>query len=77
MPLFIVGAMKNNTPHLLSLPELAETLKLPQTWLKAEADAGRIPNLRIGKRYRFNREAVVAALLARAASVGGKGVARE
>ncbi len=74
MPLFIVGGMIYNTSHLLSLPELAEALKLPQGWIKAEADAGRIPNLRIGKRYRFNREAVVAALLARAASEAGKGV---
>lgn len=63
--------MKND-PSLLSLLDLAEALRLPKTWLKAEADAGRIPHLRIGKRYRFNREAVVAALSARAASEAGK-----
>ncbi|HVT82804.1 MAG TPA: helix-turn-helix domain-containing protein [Phycisphaerae bacterium] len=66
-----------NTTSLLSLPELADALKLPQGWIRAEADAGRIPNLRIGKRYRFNREAVVAALLARASSVDGKEGDRE
>lgn len=73
MPLSILGGMINNTSHLLSLPELADALKLPQGWIKSEADAGRIPNLRIGKRYRFNREAVVAALLARAGDIRGKG----
>jgi len=55
---------------LLSLPELAETLKLPQEWLKAEADAGRIPHLKIGKRYRFDANAVAEVLLARARQTG-------
>ncbi len=65
--------MENGNPQLLSLPALAEALKLPERWIKAEADAGRIPHLRIGKRYRFNRESVVAVLAQRAAQ-SGKGV---
>jgi len=59
--------MANGNPQLLSLPDLADALKLPESWLKAEADAGRIPHLRIDKRYRFNRDAVVAVLAQRAA----------
>lgn len=67
--------MENAIPQLLSLPALADALKLPESWIKAEADAGRIPHLRIGKRYRFNRQAVEAAL-AHAAARRGKGVRR-
>jgi excisionase family DNA binding protein len=67
-----LGDMQNGTSELLSLPALAEALKLPESWIKAEADAGRIPHLKIGKRYRFNRDAVFGALAKRAAQ-GGKG----
>jgi excisionase family DNA binding protein len=59
--------MENTTSQLLSLPALAKALNLPEEWIKAEADAGRIPHLRIGKRYRFNFEAVVRMLAERAA----------
>jgi excisionase family DNA binding protein len=59
--------MENTTPQLLSLPALATALKLPDGWIKAEADAGRIPHLRIGNRYRFNLDAVIRALAERAA----------
>jgi hypothetical protein len=52
---------------LLSLPALAKALHLPEEWLKAEADAGRIPHLRIGGRYRFNLVAVTRVLSERAA----------
>jgi len=62
--------MENGNSQLLSLPDLAQTLKLPEGWIKAEADAGRIPHLRIGKRYRFNREKVIAVLAQRAALTG-------
>jgi len=62
--------MENAQTQLLSLPALAEALKLPESWIKAEADAGRIPHLKIGKRYRFNRGAVVLALAERAANSG-------
>jgi excisionase family DNA binding protein len=66
MPLFKMRGM-NNTTHLLSLPVLAKTMNLPEGWIKAEADAGRLPHLRIGKRYRFNLDAVIRALSERAA----------
>jgi excisionase family DNA binding protein len=62
--------MENVNQQLLSLPALAEALRLPERWLKAEADAGRIPHLKIGKRYRFNRETVVGVLAQRAGQSG-------
>ncbi len=69
--------MDNLNTQLLSLPALAEALRLPETWLKNEADAGRIPHLRIGKRYRFNREMVVAVLAQRAAQTGSQEAGHE
>ena len=60
--------MENGNTQLRSLPALADALKLPKSWIKAEADAGRIPHLRIGKRYRFSYEAVVRALAEQAAN---------
>ncbi len=59
---------------ILTLAELAEALRLPYRWLRAEADAGRIPHLRAGKKYRFVLPAVERALAARAA--GGMEEAR-
>lgn len=73
MPLGIIGGMENEPLQLLSLPALAQALNLPKGWIKTQADASRIPHLRIGKRYRFNLEAVVRTLAERAAD-GGKGV---
>jgi excisionase family DNA binding protein len=67
MPPDIFGGMEDGDSRLLSLPALAEALKLPESWLKAEADAGKIPHLRIGKRYRFNLQTVVEVLAQRAA----------
>jgi excisionase family DNA binding protein len=59
--------MENTTTQILSLPALARALNLPEGWIKAEADAGRITHLRIGRRYRFNPEAVLRTLAERAA----------
>lgn len=76
MPLGIIGGMENEPLQLLSLPALAQALNLPESWIKTQADAGGIPHLKIGKRYRFNLEAVVRTLAARAAEppANGKGV---
>ena len=52
---------------LATLHELAQRLCLPRDWLRHEADAGRIPCLKIERRYRFNVEAVREALAGRAA----------
>lgn len=66
--------------ELLSLPALAAALKLPEQWLAGEADAGRLPHLRVDgpyrrKRYRFSLRAVKTELARRAAHEG-KAVAR-
>ncbi len=47
---------------------LALRTNLPATWLRQEADAGRIPCLRIADKMRFNTEAVENALAERAAA---------
>ena len=61
--------------ELLTLSRLARRLRIPAKWLKAEADAGRLPHLKAGPRYLFNAWAVQEALAAKAAN-GCKGVAR-
>ena len=55
--------------QLLNIGELAEALRLPYGWLRDEADAGRIPHFRAGKKYRFNLKAVERALLSRASRI--------
>ena len=40
--------MHNETP--VDLTSLADALKLPRNWLKAQADAGSLPALRAGNR---------------------------
>lgn len=46
------------TQQLFSIHGLSLALQLPRIWLANEADAGRIPCLRIGRRRLFNLEAV-------------------
>jgi hypothetical protein len=53
---------------LLSVRAVAKHFGVTATWLKAEADAGRVPCLRAGKRYLFNTPAVEAVLFERAAA---------
>ena len=59
------------TQELTTLHSLARELKLPTQWLKVEADAGRIPCLRVGRKRLFNTEAVLSVLSERAAHCGG------
>ena len=56
-----------NTDQLVSLRGLSRELKIALGWLRDEADAGRIPCLRAGRKRLFNVEAVRQALLRRAA----------
>ncbi len=56
-----------HTNAYVSAIELAHELGLPLAWLKAEAKAGRIPSLQVGRRLLFNPEAVERVLLDRAA----------
>ena len=46
----------------VSLAQLAARLDLPATWLRTEADAGRIPSIRAGRRVVFHVDSVVRAL---------------
>jgi hypothetical protein len=55
---------------LTNLYQTATQLRVPPSWLRDEALAGRVPCLRIGKRLRFNVEAVEKALAERAAVEG-------
>ena len=48
------------------LAAAARRLGVPARWLKSEAEAGRLPALRIGKRFLFNVAQVELALLQRA-----------
>lgn len=59
--------MSAASPQLLTLLELSWALRLPWTWLRDEALAGRIPCLRCGRQLRFNPEAVRRTLSERAA----------
>lgn len=63
-------------PKLVPLGAMAAQLRVPQKWLRDEAEAGRVPHLKAGQRLLFDAEVVEALLLKRAgASVcrtGGK-----
>ncbi len=52
--------------ELLSLARAARRLGLTAKWLRAEADAGRVPCLRAGTRYLFDLAALTEALANRA-----------
>ncbi len=61
--------------EVLSLCRMARRAGVTQQWLKAEAEAGRIPCLKAGKRFLFSPPAVLEALavLAAKASVDEEG----
>ena len=46
-------------PHsILPLNQMARRLRVTAAWLRAEAEAGRVPCLRAGERFLFSPEAV-------------------
>jgi hypothetical protein len=55
-----------DTGTLLPLNLVARRLRVPASWLRAEAEAGRVPALRGGHTYLCELAAVEAALLERA-----------
>ena len=62
------------TRSLLPLNVVARRLRVPLRWLRAEAEAGRVPSLRADNQFLCDPEAVEAALLERArqsAQTGG------
>jgi excisionase family DNA binding protein len=50
--------------EVLTLPELAELLRLDEEATRALAEAGELPGRRIGEEWRFSRDAVIAWLSA-------------
>jgi hypothetical protein len=56
--------------ELCSLGQMAGEIGVTQGWLRTEADAGRVPCLRAGKRYLFSPEAVFDVLARLAARPG-------
>jgi excisionase family DNA binding protein len=47
-------------PPLLDSGQAAATLNVPPSWIAAEARAGRIPHVRLGRYVRFNRDQLIA-----------------
>jgi hypothetical protein len=60
----------------LYLGAMARQLRVPATWLRAEAEAGRIPHLRAGHVLLFDPEVVERVVFERLRQADGKGVAR-
>ena len=63
--------MNDNTvtrPALMELRELARLLGVPTRWLRAEAEAGRIPGLAAGSTWLFDADLVECVLAERARS---------
>jgi hypothetical protein len=58
-------------PKVLPLGPTARRFRVPVGWLKAEAEAGRIPHLRAGKAFLFDPQMVERVLLERARQEGG------
>jgi hypothetical protein len=58
----------------LYLGAMARRLRVPATWLRAEAEAGRIPHLRAGRVLLFDPEAVERIVLNRLRQADGEGV---
>ena len=67
--MMLIVEPQQHTQSFVSLRQAAYRLGVAVTWLKAEAEAGRVPALRAGNRLLFNIEAVEASLMQRAASV--------
>ncbi len=58
------------TPKLLPVGPMARRLRVPVTWLRVEAEAGRIPHLRAGKVLLFDPDTVEHLLAERARREG-------
>ena len=65
------------TERVLNLPRMARRLGVTQTWLRREAQAGRVPALRADSRLLFEPEAVENAVARRAARPDREGPAEE
>ena len=64
--------MSVSDPEFICLREAAERLGVPMAFLRVEADAGRVPYLRAGRRLLFDVHSVHRALVERAARPEGQ-----
>ena len=48
------------TERLLTAAEIAELLSVPESWVRQETRADRLPHLTLGRYRRYDREAVLA-----------------
>lgn len=69
MPASLSGIMKDED-KLIPLPAMARRLRVPAKWLRAEAEAGRVPHLRADRALLFDPETVQRILLERARMTG-------
>lgn len=46
--------------ELLTADEVAELLNMSKDWVWAETRAGRIPHVKLGRRYHYRRQAILA-----------------
>jgi excisionase family DNA binding protein len=60
------------TPPLLDAGQAAAILNVPQSWVAAEARAGRIPHVRLGRYVRFSRDDLIAWCEGRAVGPRGR-----
>ncbi len=59
------GESVRNAENLLTAGELAERLNLPESWVRTEERAGRIPSVRLGRYVRFKLSDIERALAER------------
>jgi len=50
--------MEPNTGEVLTIDELAEYLKIPKSTLYKLAQEGKVPGQKVGRHWRFRKEAV-------------------
>ncbi len=59
------GESARDAENLLAAGELAERLGVPESWVRTEERAGRIPSVRLGKYVRFRLRDIERALAER------------
>jgi excisionase family DNA binding protein len=59
------GESARDAENLLAAGELAECLGVPESWVRTEERAGRIPSVRLGKYVRFRLRDIERALAER------------
>jgi hypothetical protein len=68
-----MGGMNTSPAGPLPLGMTARLLRVPAAWLRAEAEAGRIPHLKAGRVFLFDPETVERVLLERARQLPPQG----